>query len=336
MKVLFVTYLAFPLEIGGFQNQVLSIAQNLRGLGHEIIWYTLDDNLINQCDIVQIMSSDPSLLPIIKKARTLGKPVVTTPMVGSRYHSNFFFKFCLKLAKIPLVCSSIKETSEVIKNSDFLLPLSEFEKKRLMSVYNISPSIIEVIPNGISDSYLQTNKQYNNDINYPFDNYLLIVGRIEHNKNQLSLIKAVNKLNLNLIIVGEPGIIGGNEYFQQCKRFSGSNIYYWGRETDLDTLRQLYERASATVIPSFSEMAPIVAFESLSQNTPVVCTKNASISCENINGLFFSDISVGNLCKAIKKAISYNKNLITNKSIYSWLDIARQYEKIYMKLYRYN
>ena len=56
-------------------------------------------------------------------------------------------------------------------------------------------------------------------------------------------------------------------------------------------MKYLYRNAKLTVIPSLSEMVPLVVFESLSQLTPVVCTNRCGISNDKIPGVLFSDIS---------------------------------------------
>ena len=101
MKVLFVTYPAFPLEIGGFQNQVREIYAGLIERGVEVEWYHIEDIDIEKYDIVQIFSSDASLLPIARKAKDLGKQVVLTPIIGSRQLPNWYYKLGLILSKIP-------------------------------------------------------------------------------------------------------------------------------------------------------------------------------------------------------------------------------------------
>ena len=80
-----------------------------------------------------------------------------------------------------------------------------------------------------------------------------------------------NQLNFTLLIVGEPGI-GQQDYLRLWKEKAHDNVYFWGKETNPQIMRILYENAFLTAIPSVTEMLPLVIFESLSQKTPVLCT----------------------------------------------------------------
>ncbi len=328
MRVLFVTYIDFALEIGGFQNQVRNIEKYLKLDGIEVIWQNLEKNEMPSCDIVHVFSSVPSMLPVMKKARSLNIPVVLTPMIGSRRRSNIYLSFCNFLSVLPHVCTSLKEVYQTINEADFWTPLSSYEANRLRTVYGISGKKIQIIPNGIDEAFFIPSSK---DINIPFDKYVLIVGRIEPNKNQLNLIQAINKLGLNLIIVGEPGIYGLS-YYEKCKSISGKNVFYWGKETDIDIIKELYRRASVTVVASFSEMVPLVVFESLQMGTPVVCTNRCSLSDDIIPGVVFSGIKTNDLVSSIKYVINSGENDIDTSLVFSWQNIAHQYEQVYNTL----
>ena len=94
-------------------------------------------------------------------------------------------------------------------------------------------------------------------------------------------------------------------------------------------LKYLYQKAKVTAIPSYSEMVPLVAFESLSQKTPVICTNRCGINGDIIPGLFFTGITKNDLAKSIIIAQEYNRNDITDNGIFSWVEIAKQYLCVY-------
>lgn len=195
----------------------------------------------------------------------------------------------------------------------------------MKEVYGFKDEKIKVIPNGL-DNVFFTDEVAN--VELPCKDYILTIGRVEENKNQLTLIEVAHSLKLNLIIVGEPGNAGSG-YLKKCKAKAGSNVHFWGLEKDQRVIKQLYRNASVVAIPSFSEMVPLVAFESLSQRTPVVCTNRCGISGDEIPGLFFSDIDKDSLSKAIKQALAFDHSQITNQGIYTWSDIAGMYKEVY-------
>ena len=131
--------------------------------------------------------------------------------------------------------------------------------------------------------------------------------------------------------MGEPGN-DGSSYLQKCKSMASSNVYFWGQEKNPEIIKQLYRHATLTVIPSVSEMVPLVAFESLSQRTPVVCTNRCGIADDYIPGLVFSNIDKNSLIKSITRACEIERGIITDKGVYSWAIIAGMYKHVYEKV----
>lgn len=332
MKILFVTYLNFPIEIGGFQNQVNEIYQHLKQKQIDVSWYDIHSCNIDDYDIIHFFSANSSLLPIAIKAKSLGKKIIITPMTGSRHYSNIYLKLCILLSSVTNLYSDLKKSYRLLQLADYIAPLTAFEKKRLESVYNIKSEKQTIIPNGINNEFIE-NTSTHNIINIPYDKYIVIVGRIEKNKNQYNLIKVANKLKLNLIIIGEAGT-NGKHYTELCQKISGPNIFFWGKETNKKTLKEIYKKATLTVIASYSEMLPLVIFESLSQNTPVLCTKYSGIYPTEITGVSYTKVSKNSLAKNIKKIIEQKKQIIysTYNICPTWDRIAETYIKIYQKL----
>lgn len=325
MKVTFVAPYALPMSIGGFQTQVYQIFKELEALGVDVKWHNFVDSNLEGVDVLQVMATDPSMVSLMKRARNKGVKVVLTPMQGSRTKSNNYLKTCLFLSRVPQVCTTHKLTYDTIHCADYLTPLCGFEAHRMTDVYGFDERRISVIPNGLDSVFF---KKDVTEVSLPFDDYLLTIGRVEENKNQLTLIEVAKSLNMKLIIVGEPGNAGSG-YLEKCKKASNENVFFWGVEKDPKVVKYLYQNAKLTVIPSYSEMVPLVAFESLSQKTPVVCTNRCGIAGDEIPGLFFSDIDRDSLIKAIKEGLTYDINQITNQGIYTWTDIARMYKEVY-------
>lgn len=302
--------------------------KNLECLGVEVVWYRLDKDEMTDIDILQVFSSEPCLLPIIMKAKRRGIPVIITPMIGSRATSNLALRCAIKFSLIPGMFSPHKERFRLIKQADHLLALSRFEKNRLQTVYKINDKDITIAENGLDARYIVTEDMPENGKNER--DYVLTVGRIEPNKNQYNLIKAVKQLGIKLYIVGEPGI-RSNDYYEKCKLISDESIEYKGPIKDVEDLKRMYLHAKVTVIPSYSEMVPLTVFESLSVKTPVVVTKFSSLKGTKLNGLFFTGTSHSSIKRAIKKALSYDNTIITKEGIYDWRQIAEKYLSVYQK-----
>ncbi len=328
MKVLFVPPISYPLHMGGFESQVLHIYNSLRELGITVEWYNLSNTDISQYDIVHFHSSAPELVSIAMKAKDLQKKIVITPMVGSPRYSNSVYQIKLFTSRLPGLFYVMKACRQMYSTADSFITLTSFEKNRLQRVFKVNKEV-SVIPNGIDDSFFRADNVH---ISIPFDNYMLVVGRIEPNKNQLPLIKISNELKLNLIIVGEPGT-GQKDYFDLCKNSAGDNVLFWGKESNPNIMRALYNKAALTAIPSITEMLPLVIFESLSQKTPVLCTTHCGLYPEVIEGLFYSKPTYSSFLKNIIRIWPYLTSLqIGSEGIYSWKYIASQHVSIYNRL----
>lgn len=328
MKVVFLPPYALPFRAGGFESQVYHIFSELKSLGVDVSWHNFVDSNLEGADVLQVMATDPSMISLMKRARNKGVKVVLTPQQGSRAKSNGYLKTCLRLSRIPQVCTTHRMTFDTIHCADHLTPLCGFEAKRMHDVYGFENSKITVIPNGLDNVFFDDDVT---EVKLPFKDYLLTIGRVEENKNQLTLIEVAKELHMKLLIVGEPGNAGSG-YLEKCKSIANDSVCFWGVEKDPRVVKFLYRNAKLTVIPSFSEMVPLVAFESLSQHTPVVCTDRCGIAGDEIPGLLFSDISKSSLEDSVIKMSEFSRDMITNKGIYTWADIARMYKDVYDRL----
>lgn len=326
MKILFLTPYTLNLKLGGFESQVIEVYENLKSIGVDVKWY-YEVNSFDGFDILHVWSVDIGMLSFITTARSKGLKIVLTPMKGSRAEKNWYLRLAKSLSLIPQVCVTHKKNNQIINLADYVTPLCQFEAERISSVYKYPASKIKIIPNGLSEVFIG-NRDVETSLTIPFDHYCLMVGRIEDNKNQLTAIQAINELGLNMIIVGKAGPNSEN-YLERCKAISRNNICYWGPEYNKQKLALLYKKADLTIIPSKSEMVPLVVFESLSQKTPVICTNRCGITGDVVPGLFFTDISVSAIKRNIVKALYFDRNKISKMGIFSWRDIAEQYVSVY-------
>ena len=328
MKVVFLAPYSLPLRSGGFESQVYHIFSELISLGVDVMWYNYENFSLEGVDILQVMATDPSMLPVLRQARAKGVKIVMTPMQGSKARSTAHYKRCLQLSRIPQFCTGHKMNYETIRCANHLTPLCSFEAERLVEVYGFNKDNITVIPNGLDKAFFDDSVS---NVSIPCKDYLLVVGRIEENKNQLTLIEVAKALNMELIIVGESSN-ASSRYLEKCLKAADKTIYFWGLEKNISVIKQLYRNAKLTVIPSFSEMVPLVAFESLSQHTPVVCTNRCGIAGDDIPGLCFSNISKHALIKSITEMCRFKRGEITNKGIYTWSEVASMYKYVYERV----
>jgi glycosyltransferase involved in cell wall biosynthesis len=147
--------------------------------------------------------------------------------------------------------------------------------------------------------------------NFKRDKYFLLVSRLVAYKNVDLAIKAFNKLNLPLVIVG----VGSQE--KKLKQMSGKNIHFVGSLTD-EELVDYYNSCQALIFPQIEDFG-ITAVEAIATGTPVIAfNKGGSkdIIKDRINGLFFVRQDVENLIESVYRfqKINFNRKLVSDSA----------------------
>ena len=105
------------------------------------------------------------------------------------------------------------------------------------------------------------------------DKYIFANISVCERKNARTLIKSFNMLsklhpNLKLIICGE--VYAENSYYKTFKELLNDNIIFVSRQSD-EKLAELYQKCLFTVYPSIEEGFGLPIYESLWNNSPVIC-----------------------------------------------------------------
>lgn len=131
----------------------------------------------------------------------------------------------------------------ILKKAEILLPNSSSEYKRLYRDYGVDKKYI-VVPNAIDDALFQQKHTIERDL-------IICVGRIEGNKNQLNVIRALKDTNYKLLFIGSSSP-NQKSYYEQCKAEATSNMQF----IDFIPQEQLldyYSRAKVHVLASWFE-----------------------------------------------------------------------------------
>ena len=130
--------------------------------------------------------------------------------------------------------------------------------------------------------------------------YYLTGGRLARHKGQDLAIKACTKMNLPLKVFGRGFAAYGEE---QLRKFAGRSVEFLGEITDREKWK-LMAGAKALISPSQYEDFGIMAVESMAVGTPVIALRSGGVVetvVDGKTGVFFNELSVGSLTKAIKK-----------------------------------
>lgn len=145
------------------------------------------------------------------------------------------------------------------------------------------------------DSFEEIKTKYETDILK-----LVTVGTVNKNKNQLALIKALEKISrddIQLTIVG-----GGSEYYEECNRYVESaglveKVKMVGGQTNV---KPYLLEANTFIMASLYEGLPISAQEAMNMGLPLILTNVGG--CEELidgNGILVRSCDVDAIASAI-------------------------------------
>ncbi|MFC7419988.1 glycosyltransferase family 4 protein [Iodobacter arcticus] len=187
------------------------------------------------------------------------------------------------------------------KTSRKIFTVSQFSKERLLRIFNICKERVGVLYNacGHMDSLIADNSILS-ELNIEKNTFVLAVGSLNPTKNISRLLNAIEKIEVDLVIVGgsNAGVFSiDNE--ERCK----TNVKYAGYITD-EKLKSLYENAIIFIFPSIYEGFGIPPLEAMTCGCPVVASNAASIPevCGDA-AYYFNPLDVGDMEAAIHKVM---------------------------------
>ena len=156
-----------------------------------------------------------------------------------------------------------KEQKEVLQDVDAWILLAEEEGETIQKELGVQNRFF-IVPNGID--IVGFPKKISKSKKIPFQDFVLSVGRIEPRKNQISLIKAMQNLNLNLVFIGEvnPNYNHSfnNSYFKEFQSLVNKNDWiFWKGKVPHKEIMDYYGLAKVHVNPSWFEVVSLVNLE---------------------------------------------------------------------------
>ena len=161
--------------------------------------------------------------------------------------------------------------NRIVGMADVLLPNSFSERARLIEDFpGASAKKHVVVPNGV-DTDIFTEEP--GPAPMAFEKYrdcVLCVARIEARKNQLNLVRAMNQLPWQLVLIGKPAP-NHAEYMEQVKKEAGPNVHILG-EVEHSSLPRFYRAARVHVLASWMETTGLSSLEAGAMGCNVVIT----------------------------------------------------------------
>lgn len=251
------------------------------------------------------------------------EPFSHLPMVTT-VHDLVFEKYPETLNSL-ILSTQRKRLARICKDLTHIITDSLSTKNDLMEIYNINNSRITVIYPGISSSYKPQSKQEIDRVKTKYklpDQFILSLGTQEPRKNIPRLIKAVEGINLPLVIAGKYGW--------------GGKTQTLGFVPEAD-LPGLYSGATVFAYPSLYEGFGFPVLEAMACGTPVV-TSNVS-SLPEVAGdaaILVDPLDVDSIRSGIKQAFASRTQLISlglkQSQKFTWEHCAKQVMHIYETL----
>ena len=225
-----------------------------------------------------------------------------------------------------------------------IIAISQQTKEDIIKYFNIEQEKIHVVYQGCNNVFQkEMNSKIKKDVcekyNLP-SQFLLNVSSIEERKNQLLILKSLNHLNgENLVLIGD-----GNKYKKKCIEYIKKNNLQ-NRVTIISNINQIemsaiYQSAKIMVYPSFYEGFGIPILEALFCKIPVI-TSNGSCFSETggENSVYINPNEITELVSAIKiinsdKKIQIKMSEEGYKHAQAFTDekVAKNLMKVYRRL----
>ena len=196
-------------------------------------------------------------------------------------HDLIYLRFPKLFSKIDRKIYDIKFRSSC-QRANKIIAISKQTKSDIIKYFGIKKDKIEVIYQGCNPIFQKEKNitEVNTVINkYKLpQEFLLYVGSIEERKNLLTLLKAINNIaDQKLIVIGS-----GTAYKKKCLNFIDDNNLndrvIFLKNLNLEEMACIYQKAEIFIYPSIFEGFGIPILEALFSKTPVITSKGSCFS----------------------------------------------------------
>ncbi|MGH7203474.1 MAG: glycosyltransferase family 4 protein [Candidatus Levyibacteriota bacterium] len=339
-----------PLQSGhkvrgvGFYLTYLKKALQQYFPGNDYIFFEKKETIPNDVDLVHYPYFDPFFvtLPLAKKHKTVVTVHDLTPLVfPEHFPAGLKGKFCWQLQKYNL------------RHVDAIITDSESSKKDIVSIVDVPDYRVSVAYLGADEAFHPVKhnesviKELRKKYNLP-EQFALYVGDVTWNKNVPLLLKAINDIDVSLVMVGKSLAAENvdtlnvwNKDLIETQKLAKENpkVQRLGFVPTED-LVLLYNLASVFVFPSVYEGFGLPVIEAMQSGCPVITTREGSL--KEVAGdaaYYFDGINKESLADAIMHVIHSHvvRDELREKGLeqakkFSWKKTAEQTMAVYQSV----
>ena len=313
----------------------------LRKRGLEVVPYspwmrTLD------CDLVHLFGSEYANADLIQRLRQAGVPCVVTSMFMPSYSPQLYRVFAAR--PFSPVANTVTLRKRILSDANHVIAISQQEQRELQQAFNLDPSKISVIANGIEQRFFEATKQLFLE-RYGMEDVVLCVGSIAPRKNQIRTAHALARLGKDVVFIGPAAKYGGakmNAYVQEFRDVvEASPRLHWLGAIDHDdpVLASAYAAASVHVLASTIEAQGLVSMEATAAGAHAVVS-----DLPQLRELFTSDVefcepgSEDSIRQAVERALQKPRHdwSVTSRPTWlmSWDAVAERLDAVYRTVLR--
>ena len=337
MHIYIQSYNTFSQNLGGgVQTRVRSFFPAIQKYAPDAKLFDKWFDKIDDCDLIHFFKLSLDHYNLMDYAKSKGKKIVLSSVIPIADYMKI--KAHLALCSFFPLHTVFDLNKRMLDMTDIILAQTSKEKEFIKKAYTISDSKIYVIPNGVSPNVLNGNPELiRTKLNLKKE-FVLHVGRVDGNKNQLSLIRALQNLNIPVVFIGGPDP-ADPDYFEKCKQEATEEMYFLGWIKNSDPLvASAYSAAKVVVLPSHHEIFGNSLVEGAVNGANLVSSNVLPIEeygfqdqCWLTNPKSVSDIRDKVLCAYNAERTGVLRQKALEK--YSWDAIARQHYNIYQTLF---
>lgn len=343
MKAAFYVYPTAFQSPGGGEVMLLKTREYLEREGVEVSLFDPWRDKLKDFDLLHTFGSVKDALPMMRAASQAGIPNVLSTVCWYSWKSawgtygtlrNRVLSAARHAAKswLPFLPSERKTMMEI---SDILLPNSQSEARQLMRFFRMPESKILVVPNAVDSSFAEASPELFVE-RYGFQDFILLVGRIEPRKNQLNVIRALKGIGRPTVIIGDC-VPGYETYESACRQEADRDIHFLGGlPHGSPLLASAYAACDTFVLGTWLETPGLAALEAALAGAKVVITVEGATREYFKNFVRYVPPSDPRAIReAVQKSLASAKGpalSIHVKENYSWANTAKLTLSAYRKV----
>lgn len=274
---------------GGLQVQLSETLAAVKERGFDArVFDTLAERL-EDFDVIHVFGAINGNERIVAAARAAGVAVVVSPVL----HPPFSRRDARRARLATRVTGRLtgwqfttgyEQVRRAVTGAGAVVALGEAERQLLVAGYGVAPSRLHVIPNGIAERFRCSDARAFREATGIEGPFLLQVGTVTDYKNQLASARLARHLDKPLVLIGpSPG--GEAAYLEACREAAGGRLHALGAlAADSELMASAYTAAELLLLPSRSEVMPLVVLEALAAGTPAVMTRHSSLVLDDPAG----------------------------------------------------